>query len=134
MLFRSKYRGDTKIDLPAKEIFELWERTPADRARIAEYAAKDTDLPLRLLAKMCTFENLREMANACFVTMDMVLNRGQQIKVFSVLMKKARHMGFACPDNVGIGVVGKYTGATVLEARKGAYFDVVSGLDFASRK
>lgn len=129
----TKYLGDTKIDLPAKEIFELWERTPADRARIAEYAAKDTDLPLRLLAKMCTFENLREMANACFVTMDMVLNRGQQIKVFSVLMKKARQMGFACPDGVGIGVVGKYTGATVLEAHAGAYMDVVSGLDFSSR-
>lgn len=54
------------------------------------------------------------------------------MQVFSVLLRKARLMGFACPDGAGIGVVGKFTGATVLEARKGAYFDVVSCLDYAS--
>lgn len=47
-------------------------------------------------------------------------------------MKKARAMGFVCPDDVGIGVVGKFTGATVLNADRGAYFDIVAGLDFAS--
>ena len=32
----TKYLGDTKLDLPAWQIFDAWERTPADRARIAE--------------------------------------------------------------------------------------------------
>lgn len=47
-------------------------------------------------------------------------------------MKKARAMNYACPDNVGIGVVGKFTGATVLNAERGAYMDIVSALDFSS--
>lgn len=55
-----------------------------------------------------------------------------QIKVFSVLMRKARAMGYACPDGKGIGVQGKFTGATVLNAERGAYFDIVSGLDFSA--
>ena len=58
----------------------------------------------------------------------------QQIKVYSTLLGKARAMGFILPDDKAIGVPEgvKYEGATVLEARRGAYFDVVSGLDFAS--
>lgn len=49
-------------------------------------------------------------------------------------MKKARAMGYALPDGKGIGVKGKFTGATVLNADRGAYFDIVSGLDYASCK
>ena len=47
-------------------------------------------------------------------------------------MKKARAMGYALPDGKGIGVQGKFSGATVLNAERGAYFDVISALDFAS--
>lgn len=61
-----------------------------------------------------------------------LLSRGQQIKVFSVVLYKARQLGFLCPDDKAIGTDGKYEGATVLDAKRGAYFDVVSGLDFAS--
>lgn len=50
-------------------------------------------------------------------------------------MKKARAVGYACPDGVGIGVKGKFTGATVLNAERGAYLDdIVSGLDYMSRE
>lgn len=66
------------------------------------------------------------------VPVDYLLSRGQQIKVFSVILHKARELGFVCPDDKKIGTEGKYEGATVLEAARGAYFDVVSGLDFAS--
>ena len=167
----AKYLGDSKLDLPAGELFDKFDGSATDRAVIAEYAAKDTLLPLQLLGKLCVYENLAEMANATHVPLDYVNRRGQQvmlacvqatmvvygaclpshfsrvftlapffphtfptpqIKVFSVLMKKARSMGFACPDDVGIGVVGKFTGATVLNAERGAYFDIVAGLDFAS--
>lgn len=128
------FLGDAKIDLPAHEIFVKFEGTPTDRALIAEYAAKDTVLPLKLLVKLHVIENLFEMANATYCPATYVLTRGQQIKVFSVLMRKARAMGYACPDGVGIGVQGKFTGATVLNAERGAYFDIVSGLDFCSRE
>jgi hypothetical protein len=38
--------------------------TAEDRAVIASYAAKDTELPLRLVSKLSVLENLMEMANA----------------------------------------------------------------------
>lgn len=126
------FLGDAKVDLAAWEIFDKFERGADDRALIAAYAAKDTVLPVRLFDRLCVFENLSEMSSATFVPIDYVVQRGQQIKVFSVLMRKARQMGYVCPDGVGIGVVGKYTGATVLNAERGAYMDIVSGLDFAS--
>lgn len=47
-----KFLGDRKLDLPAAEIFARFKGSAADRAVIAEYCAKDTELPLRLLAKL----------------------------------------------------------------------------------
>lgn len=73
------FLGDAKIDLPAWQIFDRFDGTAADRAVIAEYAAKDTVLPLQLLAKLCTLENLMEMANATFCPMNYVIQRGQQV-------------------------------------------------------
>lgn len=129
-----KFLGDAKLDLPAAEIFRCFRGGPADRARIAAYAAQDVRLPLRLLQKLAVFENLAEMANAVSVPLEYLLTRGQQIKVFSVILQTARAKGFVCPDDAGIGLADgeKYAGATVLEAHRGAYFDIVSGLDFAS--
>ena len=129
-----KFLGSQKLDLPAAEIFRKFLGTPQDRADIARYAVRDTELPLQLIAKLSVWENLMEMANAVNVPMDYLLNRGQQIKVFSAILGKARAMGYVIPDNKAIGLPegAKYEGATVLEANRGAYFDVVSGLDFAS--
>ena len=127
-----KYLGESKLDLPAGAIFSKFGGTPADRADIAAYAAQDTLLPLKLLRKMAVFENISEMANAVSVPVSFILTRGQQVRVFSVILQKARAKGFVCPDDVAIAVDGKYAGATVLDAQRGAYFDVVSGLDFAS--
>ena len=127
-----KYLGECKLDLPAGQIFSKFGGTPADRADIAAYAAQDTLLPLKLLRKMAVFENISEMANAVSVPVSFILTRGQQVRVFSVILQKARSKGFVCPDDVAMSVEGKYAGATVLDAQRGAYFDVVSGLDFAS--
>ena len=127
-----KFLGDAKLDLPPSEIFRKFLVSSKDRADIARYAVKDTVLPLRLLQKLAVLENLFEMANAVTVPVEYLLNRGQQIKVFSLILKKARQHSFVCPDDEGIGTTGKYEGATVLDAQRGAYFDIVSGLDFAS--
>lgn len=130
-----EFLGDAKLDLPAAEIFRKFASgSREDRAEIAAYAAKDTQLPLRLLRKLAVFENLAEMANAVSVPVEYLLTRGQQIKVWSLVLQTARAKGFVCPDDAGIGLADgeKYVGATVLEAHRGAYFDIVSGLDFAS--
>ena len=60
-----------------------------------------------------------------------LVERGQQIKVFSQLTKKAREMGYLVPTiEWGQGLVDGYEGATVLEAQKGAYYTPITALDF----
>ena len=131
-----KFLGDRKIDLKPAEIFEKFKGTAADRAIIVEYCAKDTLLPLHIMEKLSIFQNMLEMANATSVPVDYLITRGQQIKVFSLILKKARSMGYVCPDMKAGAAAGgdeSYEGATVLDAHKGAYLeDVVSALDFAS--
>ena len=139
-----KFLGDRKMDLKPAEIFARFEGTNADRAVIVAYCLKDTDLPLRLMAKLSVFQNMLEMANATSVPVDFLITRGQQIKVFSLILKKARALGYLCPDLDRPGSLGgsgtaaadaeeAYEGATVLDAHRGAYLeDVVSALDFAS--
>lgn len=126
--------GHSKLDLLPGEIFSKFRGTSTDRATIAEYCIRDVELPLKLMSKMTTFENLLEMSNACYVPIEYLIMRGQQIKVYSLLLRKARALGFVAPDidRNSLQSDGKYEGATVLDAQKGGYFDVVSGLDFAS--
>lgn len=126
------FLGRQKLDLPASEIFAKFRGTSADRADIARYAIRDTELPLELLEKMAIFEDLTEMANAVKVPVDYINNRGQQIRVFSSLVGKARSMGYVIPDDKAISTDGKFEGATVLNAKKGAYFEPIAALDFAS--
>jgi len=126
------YLGDQKIDMPAKEMFARFvEEDPVKLREVAEYCIKDTLLPHRLLSKLCTLINLLEMAKATWVPLSYLVERGQQIKVFSQLTKKAREMGYLVPTIAwGEGMVDGYEGATVLEAQKGAYYTPITALDF----
>jgi len=127
-----EYLGDQKNDLPAMQIFERFEGGADDRAVIASYAAKDTLLPLQLLKKLAIFEDLTEMSNAVKVPVDYINFRGQQIRCFSCLFGKSREMNYAIPDDKAWAAEGKYEGATVLEPKKGAYFEPIAALDFSS--
>ena len=126
------YLGDNKIDMPAKEMFARYkESDPVKLREVAEYCIKDTLLPHRLLSKLCILVNLLEMAKATWTPLCYLVERGQQIKVFSQLTKKAREMGFMVPT-IQYGQMGDqgYEGATVLEAQKGAYYTPITALDF----
>jgi len=126
------YLGDQKIDMPIKEMFARFrEGDPVKLREVAEYCIKDTLLPHKLLSKLCTLINLLEMAKATWVPLCYLVERGQQIKVFSQLTKKAREMGYLVPTiEWGQGLVDGYEGATVLEAQKGAYYTPITALDF----
>tara|TARA_B100000497_G_scaffold13203_1_gene15129 strand:- start:4243 stop:5868 length:1626 start_codon:yes stop_codon:yes gene_type:complete len=80
---------------------------------------------------MCILLNLLEMAKATWVPLCYLVERGQQIKVFSQLTKKAREMGFMVPT-IRYGAIPEepYEGATVLDAQKGAYYTPITALDF----
>lgn len=128
------FLGDVKVDMPIPEMFDRYERgTSEDMQAIGRYCVKDTELPLRLMSKLSNIPNLVEMAKATCVPMNYLLERGQQIKVFSQIAKQTR-----IDDMLVITMhEGKtnesFVGATVLNAKSGAYMDkVVTGLDFAS--
>jgi DNA polymerase delta subunit 1 len=118
--------------MPAKEMFARYrEEDPVKLGEVAEYCIKDTLLPHKLMKKMCILLNLLEMAKATWVPLCFLVERGQQIKVFSQLTKKAREMGFMVPT-IRYGQLPEepYEGATVLEAQKGAYYTPITALDF----
>src|SRR6056300_1182830 len=126
------YLGDQKIDMPPKEMFARYvEGDPKKLGEVAEYCIKDTLLPHKLMKKLCTLLNLLEMAKATWVPLCFLVERGQQIKVFSQLTKKARELGYMVPTiKYGSLPEEPYEGATVLEAHKGAYYTPITALDF----
>ena len=127
-----KFLGDKKIDMPPREMFKRFvEEDPDKLSEVAEYCIKDTLLPHQLLDKLCNLLNLLEMAKATWVPISYLSERGQQIKVFSQIARKARELGFMVPT-IRWGAINPvdYEGATVLEAQKGAYYVPITALDF----
>jgi len=125
--------GEEKIDLKPKEIFECFKGTSADRARIAEYCVRDCALPLYLMNKLNVLTNQLEMSKVVCCPVSFLNLRGQQIRCYSQIVRKAREHGFVVDDFDKKGGGGGFTGATVLEPQAGAYMmDIVSCLDFGS--
>jgi len=126
---------DKKMDMPIHELFSRYKRGNVDdMTEIGKYCIKDTELPLRLMQKLNDIPNLMEMAKVTYVPMNFLLERGQQIKVFSQITKATRleNMLVITPKN-NAPRPDSFVGATVLNAEKGAYMtEVVVGLDFAS--
>ena len=129
------FLNDQKNDMPVKEIFRRYrDCDPAELGEVAEYCIKDTELPHSLLHKLCQIQNVVEMAKACWVPLAFLSERGQQIKVFSQMAKKARELNFIIPTfrRPNGPTDEQYQGATVLEAQTGAYYTPITALDFAS--
>jgi len=124
---------DKKIDMPVREMFTRFrEGDPGRLGEVALYCLKDTELPHRIAEKTCLIQNLIEMAKATWVPLSYLSERGQQIKVFSQVCRKARELGFMVPTlKIKMGDT-EYQGATVLDAQTGAYYSPITALDFAS--
>lgn len=126
-----QFLNDQKNDMPIKEMFEHFASgDPEKLGQVAEYCMKDTDLPIKLMQKLYTIENLIEMAKATWVPLNYLSERGQQIKVFSQIAKKARELKFLIPTVEKKNVESEFEGATVLEAQIGAYYKPITALDF----
>jgi DNA polymerase delta subunit 1 len=131
--------GDKKIDMPPMEIFDRWRRQDAKEiGEVSEYCIKDTILPIHIMDKLKTIPNLIEMAKATWVPLSFLTERGQQIKVFSLMVKTATDHKYCIPtiyskrDQNDEEEREKFQGATVLEPKKGAYYEPIVALDFAS--
>lgn len=124
---------ETKVDLPYKEMFKKFKGTSSDRKDIGVYCIQDTILPLRIIGKLNIIPNLVEMAKATIVPISYLLERGQQIKVFSQILSQTLQENMLVRTIYERPNTTSFTGATVLNAKKGAYMDkIVTGLDFAS--
>ena len=114
----------------------LWrEGTPEARGRIGEYCLQDTALPLGLAQHLDVFTTLFEMGNAAYVPVDYILQRGQTVRCYSMMVRAMGARAMICPDDFEVkegDAEGKYEGATVIEPKRGAWFTPVVTLDYAS--
>jgi DNA polymerase delta subunit 1 len=131
----SEYLGQQKEDVHHSIISDLQNGSDEDRHRLAVYCLKDAALPQRLMDKLSVMVNYIEMARVTGVPMSFLITRGQQIKVFSMILRKCRNENLLVPtlkkagfnsDDVG------YEGATVLDPIKSYYQVPIATLDFAS--
>ncbi|KAK9916868.1 hypothetical protein WJX75_008145 [Coccomyxa subellipsoidea] len=130
------FLGEQKEDVHHSIISDLQAGNEETRRRLAVYCLKDAYLPQRLVDKLMYMYNYIEMARVTGVPMSFLLTRGQSIKVFSQILRKAREKNLLVPNQPrmqganGDGVA--YEGATVLDAKQGFYKTPVATLDFAS--
>ena len=68
--------------------------------------AQDAYLPQRLVDKLMYMYNYVEMARVTGVPMSFLLTRGQSIKVFSQILRKARQRGLVVPNIKARGPLG----------------------------
>ncbi len=132
----AEYLGQQKEDVHHSIISDLQNGSDEDRHRLAVYCLKDALLPQRLMDKLSVLVNYIEMARVTGVPMSFLISRGQQIKVYSMILRKCRKVGLLVPTlqksgGPGDGDVG-YEGATVLDPIKNYYEVPIATLDFAS--
>jgi len=98
-----------------------------------------SELVYRLLQRLDILPQYLEMSKVTGVTMNDLNTRGQQIKVFTQIVREARLSDFVLPDKPGgrSGAGGpgndvQYSGAYVLPPTRGIYQEPIATLDFAS--
>ena len=135
--FVSEYfLDDHKIDLPPKEMIQLWHRgEEEDIRKIVTYCNKDTYLPLKLFQHLNTWLGLTEMANVMMVPMFDLITRGQQIRVFSQVYCLSFDLDVVTTDRWAdyhpTDSEKEFVGATVQNPMCG-YWELVATYDFKS--
>jgi len=111
------------------------------RKRLSEYCFIDSLRPLQIMLKMSSVNNMVEMSRLCYTSLSDIEQRGQQIKIFSLLTTFAhqpdpktgeKYILSNTPYDFSRPCFEKYQGATVLEPTTGFYTEPVATLDFAS--
>lgn len=131
----AEFLGNQKEDVHHSIISDLQLGSDADRRRLAVYCLKDAYLPQQLMNKLSVVVNYVEMARVTGVPLGYLLTRGQQIKVFSMLLRKCRRENLLIPTLARQSTSGSdvaYEGATVIEPKKAFYNVPIATLDFAS--
>lgn len=131
----SQIVGQHKNDVSPKDIFRLQKGSDADRTIVAEYCIQDCELCNKMMIKLEVLANNMAMADVCLVPLAFIFNRGQGIKIFSLVLKQCREDGYLIPviKPDGEEVDNSFEGALVLEPKAGIYMnEPVTVLDFSS--
>jgi DNA polymerase delta subunit 1 len=132
----NEFIGDQKEDLTPQDIFQMADGNNKEIEEVVKYCMKDCTLLIKILLKKCIISNTIAMSCVCHVPYDYIEYKGQQIKVHSQLLYESRLNDYLIPTipykNIEEEEDEKLSGATVLDPIPGAYFEPVSGLDFAS--
>ena len=92
------FLGQKKHNVSPAQIFDYWqEGSPEKIKTVAEYCIQDTLLPQRIIDKKQILSEQIEMANVSYVPFRFLLERGQQIKVFSLILKYAKQKDYIIP-------------------------------------
>lgn len=127
------FNGENKEDLSPEELFKCVDGSAKDMAKAVKYNAKDTELVASLMQKLWILTKNISAANVSYIPLNYLEIKGQGIKIKSVTLHKCKKYDVVVPTaDFNEECEDSFTGATVLEAKPGAYFDPIAGLDFAS--
>jgi DNA polymerase delta subunit 1 len=125
-----KYLGEKKNPVSVIDIFKAYESgDPSKIKDISMYCVQDTRLPQMLSDKLHILQGQISMSNVTFVTIKMLIERGQEVKALSQINMTAKKKGFLMPFSTYTEGVPGFEGATVLSPTVGIY-NVVTTVDF----
>lgn len=130
-----KYLKQNKNPVTPQMIFEYYQSQDPEKVKtIAAYCIQDTLLPQRLIDRLDVIPINIEMSRETCVPIKYLVEKGQQIKVLSLIAKKTRERGYLIPylQDSDYSENEKFEGATVLNPICGMYSECVTTLDFAS--
>lgn len=91
--------NEFKHEVSVKEIFSYFESGCPEKMKvIGEYCIQDTHLLQKLVDKQLILITIIQLANVTYVPIGFLISRGQTIKVFSQILRKARQMDFLVPN------------------------------------
>ena len=119
--------SEGKDDIDPQQIFGYQKKDEIHRGIIAKYCLQDCRLCNRLLNKLDVIVNSVAMANVNSVPLGYIFNRGQGVKLFSFVSKRAKERNYCIPvikfQEKAEGEDDSYEGAFVLDPKVGIYFE-----------
>ncbi len=85
--------GDKKMDVAHSEINDLWNGSPSDRSRLAEYCRKDSELALRIVIEKKLLDKFFELSKLSGVLLQDSM-AGQTLRIETKIMHEFKKRNF----------------------------------------